>query len=173
MNQYIIQGIGAIAYILLGISYYRKEKRQMLLTQIFSLLAFSIHYYLLNGITGAVCNIISMVMMTIIYFYDKNEKNNKKILVMIMIPVLIIIALLSWENASSFLPILSSTIMLIAFLLENPNDIRIISVVSNLSWAIYGFIHKSYIAMLFETIILGVSIGAVFKNDKKQERKVK
>ena len=166
MNTIITQGIGAIAFILLGLSYYKKEKKEILYMQIFSSIAFSIHYFLLNGITGAVCNLISMLMMVIIYIYDQTKRNNKKILILIMIPVLILIALLSWENVFSIFPIISSTLMLIAFLHDKPNDIRAMGVVSNLSWTIYGIMLRSYITIAFETIILLASIVALLKNDK-------
>ena len=169
MRQIITQVIGAIAYILLGASYYKKEKSQILFIQIFSYIAFSIHYYLLGGITGTVCNIIGLLMMIIIYVYDQNKGNNKKILIAIMIPVLILIALLSWQNFYSIFPILSSTIMLIAFLREDSNDIRAMGVVSNLSWTIYGIVLKSPVTIFFEVLILFASIIAFLKNDKKQE----
>lgn len=168
MKEIITQLIGAIAFILLGISYYKKEKLQILYIQIFSYIAFTIHYYLLNGITGAICNLISMIMLIIIYVYEQKNGKNKKVLIAIMIPVLVLIALLSWQNVYSFFPILSSTIVLISFLRENSNDIRGIGVVSNLSWTIYGIILKSKITIICETIILIVSIIAFLKNDKKQ-----
>lgn len=169
MKEIITQLIGAIAYILLGISYYKKEKLQILYIQIFSYIAFSIHYFLLSGMTGAVCNIIGMIMLIIIYVYEQKKGKNKKILITIMIPVLILIALLSWQNFYSIFPILSSTISLISFLSKNTNDIRAMGVVSNLSWTIYGIILRSKITIICETIILIVSIIAFLKNDKKHK----
>ena len=117
----------------------------------------------LAGITGAICNIISMVMMIIIYLYEKSGRQRKKILIAILIPVLILIAFFSWENIYSIFPIFSSVIMLVAFLLKSENSIRLIGIISNFSWTIYGLMHSSYITIIFEVITLIATCISLYK----------
>ena len=76
MNMFLIQFIGAIGYGLLGYSYFKKEKKQILYIQIISYIFFTIHYYLLNGITGAVCNFIGLFALLSIYLCDKYKYKN-------------------------------------------------------------------------------------------------
>lgn len=154
MKNLIIQIIGGLAYILLSASYYKKNKLQILFMQIVASLAFALHYYLLSGITGAICNIISMIMMIIIYLCEKSGIEKKAVLIAILIPVLILIAAFSWENIYSIFPIFSSIIMLIAFLLKDENNIRLTGIISNFSWTIYGIFHMSYSTIIFEAITL-------------------
>ena len=71
LNQLIIQGVGAIGYTLLALSYFKEEKSKILFMQIISYIFFVIHYYLLNGITGAICNFIGLFALVIIYLFDK------------------------------------------------------------------------------------------------------
>ena len=61
INMLIVQAIGAIGYGTLAFSYFKKEKRQILFMQIVAYVFFTIHYYLLNGITGAICNLIRII----------------------------------------------------------------------------------------------------------------
>ena len=71
LNAFIVQGIGAIGYTTLALSYFKKEKRQILFMQIFAYIFFIIHYYLLNGITGAICNLIALFALLTIYCFEK------------------------------------------------------------------------------------------------------
>ena len=168
MNMILIQLIGGIAYFLLSVSYYQKKKLEILLLQICASLAFALHYYLLSGLTGAMCNIISMIMMIIIYLYEKTGRNKKGILIILMIPVFILIAYFAWENIYSIFPIFSSIVMLIAFLLKDENNIRIMGVISNFSWTIYGIMHGSYITIIYEVITL-VATCSSFDSKKHKD----
>lgn len=82
MNNLITQLIGAIAYVILAFSYFKKNKKDILFIQIFSTIAFAIHYYLLGGITTIACNLISLLIIIIIYFFEKHNGKNKKVLIL-------------------------------------------------------------------------------------------
>ena len=67
LDALIVQGIGAIGYTLLSLSYYKKEKKQILFLQIFAYIFFALHYYLLNGITGTICNLIGLFALVTMF----------------------------------------------------------------------------------------------------------
>ena len=71
MNFILVQFIGAIGYTLLALSYFKKEKKQILFTQIFAYIMFTIHYYLLSGFTGAICNFVGLLSLITIYCSQK------------------------------------------------------------------------------------------------------
>ena len=167
MNDFIIQLIGVIAYAILAFSYFKKEKKEILFLQIYSTIAFSIHYYLLSGITGTICNLISLLIIIIIYFFEKKEGKNKKLLVFSTIPLLILISLFTYENIYSLFPIIASTVVLISFVLSNENTIRISGIISALCWLIYAAIYKSYAGVFFEGISMITTFIAFLKNKKK------
>ena len=170
MNFLIVQLIGVIASITLMISYHQKEKGQILLVQIISLAAFTVHYYFLDGLTGAVCNAICLILFVIIYIHDKKtDGKNKGILIAIMIPALIFIAIFTWKNIFSILPIFASVIALIGFLLDDENTIRIIGTLCAISWLIYSIIYQSYSVIFFQTITIISTIIAIIKNRKYKE----
>ena len=105
-------------------------------------------------------------MMLIIYFYDKQQKKNKKILIIILVIVLIAIALLSWQNIYSIFPIMASSIMILAFLLNDENKIRMLGFISNIFWTIYGIIYFSYVTIVFEILSVIGTFIAIKKNKK-------
>lgn len=156
-----IQAIGAIGYGVLALSYYEKEKRQILFMQIFAYIFFTIHYYLLSGITGAICNFIGLGALITIYIFDKYKFKKKSLITSLFILLLFIINIISFQNIFSIFPMLASIIVLISFLDENENSIRGIGVVAALCWLVYAIAYKSYIAIIFEIVTL-IGVGVAF-----------
>lgn len=164
MNDIIIQLIGAIGYILLSISYFRKEKKNILSVQLFSYIFFSIHYYLLNGVTGAICNIIGLVALLTIYLFDKYKINYKLTISTFFIGSIIIVNILTFQNIYSIFPMIASIIVIISFLFESENIIRKVGIISAICWLIYAIVYKSYVTIIFEAITLIDVCFAYIKN---------
>ena len=169
MNFILIQIIGTIGYVLLALSYFKKEKRQILFIQIFSYLMFAIHYYLLNGLAGALCNLIGLLALIAIYLLDKYRIKNKKIIAMIFVIILFVINIKTYENIYSIFPLIASTIAIISFITDNERAIREIGIMSAICWLIYSIVYKSFIGIVFEVSTLIGVIVATIKNNKLKE----
>lgn len=154
MKDIIIQAIGAVGYSLLALSYFKKVKKQILLMQIFAYIFFVIHYYLLNGITGAVCNSIGLFALISIYLFDKYNLKNKTITAGLFIILLLIANIITFQNIYSIFPLVASTIVLISFIDNNENNIRIVGIIAAICWLIYAIVYKSYVAIAFEVVTL-------------------
>ena len=170
MNDLIIQLIGVVAYAILAFSYFKKEKKEILFIQIFSTIAFAIHYYLLSGITGTICNLISLLIIIMIYFFEKKEGKNKRILIFSTIPLLILISLFTYENIYSIFPIIASTVILISFVLSNENTIRISGIISAVCWVIYSVMYGSYAGVFFEGVSIITTFIAFLKNKNNNKK---
>ena len=102
MNMFIIQLIGGIGYASLAISFFQKKKEDILKIQIIAYLFFTIHYYLLDAYTGMICNILGLLSLILIYlFVRKGNDNLTKKLLYIIIPIVVIASLLSYQNIYS------------------------------------------------------------------------
>ena len=165
----IIQIIGAIGYGTLGLSYFEKEKKQILYMQIIAYIFFTIHYYLLNGITGAICNLIGLVALLTIYIFEKYKLKNKIPVAILIIILLIIVNIITFQNIYSIFPMVASVIVIISFLENNENDIRGIGVLAAVCWLLYAIVYKSYIAILFEVVTLINVCIALLKNISKKK----
>lgn len=163
MKDLLIQMIGGIGYFLLALSFYKKEKKEILIMQVISYIFFTIHYYLLNAITGTMCNILGLISLVIIYYLSVKNKN-KKTIVLIMIPILLIISLLTYQNVFSIFPIIAVIISLLSFINDNENIIRFIGIISAIGWLIYAIVYHSYVAIIFEIFIIISTVIAYIKN---------
>lgn len=168
MKFIIAQILGAIGYSLLAYSYFKKSKKEILFIQILAYIGFTTHYFLLEALTGTVCNVLGFIALILIYFVSDNEKK-KKILILILIPLLILMSFLSYENIYSIFPVIGCLLTFNSFLSQDENKIRFIGIISAGCWLIYAIIHISYSAIVFEVVILISTIVAYLKN-KAQKR---
>ena len=163
MNFMIAQILGAIGYSLLAYSYFKKNKKEILFIQILAYIGFTTHYFLLNAITGTICNILGFIAIILIYFFSKDE-SKKKLLIMILIPILIAMSYFSYENIFSLFPVFACLITFISFLSKDENRIRLAGIIAAICWLVYAFIYMSYSAIIFEIIIIISTCIAFIKN---------
>lgn len=169
INTLLVQGIGAIGYSTLAFSYYKEKKEQILLMQIIAYIFFTIHYYLLNGITGAICNLIGLVALVTIYVFEKYNLGNKLFISITCMLAVFLINIITFQNFFSIFPIIASIIVIISFLDNNEKNIRIIGVIAAVCWLIYAIAYKSYVAIVFEVLTLvGVFIALLKNNNNKK-----
>ena len=164
-NFIIVQLIGAIGYTLLSISFYKKEKKQILYMQIIANIFFTIHYFLLDGITGAISNIVGLISYTAIYIFDSLKFGKaKNILSLIMMCFLFTMTIFAYENIYSILPFVAFLFTMISFLKGNEKIIRICGIIAAVCWLVYAIVYVSYAAIVFEVITLIATIVSLIKN---------
>ena len=173
MDFILIQFIGGIGYATLAASYFKKEKKKILFMQIIAYIMFTIHFYLLSGITGAICNFIGLFALITIYLFEKYKWKNKNIISYFFILLLIIVNIVAFQNIYSIFPMIASVIVILSFLMSNEDYIRGIGLVSAVCWLIYAIVYKSYISIVFEIFTLIGILIAFIKNTTNPEFKIK
>ena len=169
INTLLVQGIGAIGYSTLAFSYYKEKKEQILFMQIIAYIFCTIHYYLLNGITGAICNLIGLVALITIYVFEKYNLGNKLFISITCMIAVFVINIITFQNFFSIFPIIASIIVIISFLDNNEKNIRIIGAMAAVCWLIYAIAYKSYVSIVFEVLTLvGVLIALLKNNNNKK-----
>lgn len=163
MKFIIAQILGAVGYSLLAFSFFKKNKKEILFIQIFAYIGFTTHYFLLDALTGTACNILGFIALILIYFFSEDKKK-KKVLVLILIPILITMSFLSYENIFSLFPVVGCLLTFNSFLSKDENKIRFIGIISAVCWLIYAIIHVSYSAIVFEVITVIATIVAYLRN---------
>lgn len=164
----IAQVIGAIGYAILSLSYFKKERKQILFLQIIAYLIFAVHYYLLSGITGAICNVLGLIALLVIYLLENHKGKIRNLVTLLIIIVIIAVNIAMFQNIYSIFPLISSVVVIISFLSNNENDIRKIGIVAAVCWLIYAIVYKSYVATAFEIFTLISTIIAFIKNRNKK-----
>jgi len=148
MKFILIQLIGIVAWIMLGLSYYRKDTNRILVFQIIGTVLYCVHYGLLEAWSG----LFICACETLFDFgYYKTDKD--KYIYMASVPIRIIGGLFGFSSVIDILPITAS--LTDGYTLTKKKKIVVIgAVISYTMWVIYDIFVGSYSGALTDGMIV-------------------
>lgn len=150
MNLYFIfiQIIGFLAWILLGLSYYRKDTDHILVFQVISTILFCLHYYLLDAYSGLLICVYEVIRD---YSYYKTDKDNYIFLGSAL--VYGISAYVTFSSLLDLFPYLAS--LMDGFFLTKKRRIVVFgAMITYIMWFIYDMYAMSYSGAITDAIIV-------------------
>ena len=168
-----IQFIGIIAWITLGLSYYRKDTDKILVFQIIGTILYCIHY----GLLGAWSGLFICACETLFDFgYYKTDKD--KYIYMASVPIRIIGGLIGFSTFADILPIGASLVD--GYSLTKKKKIVVFgAVISYTMWVIYDVCVMSYSGAITDGMIVLSNLSIllfgynVFNRKERSEKVVK
>ncbi len=145
---YFIQLIGFVAWLILALSYYRKDTNHILVFQIISTVLFCVHYYLLGAYSGLLICVYEVIRD---YSYYKTDKDNY-----IFIGSIVVYAISAYLTFTSWLdlfPYIASTIDGF-FLTKKRKTVVWGAIVTYTLWLIYDLYALSYSGAITDAIII-------------------
>lgn len=148
LEFWIIQLIGIIAWLLIVLSYYRKNTNKILFFQIISTVLWCLHYFLLGAYSGLFICIFEVLRDSLYYKTDKDDY-----IFISSIPIYVLYGIFSYSGLIELLPIFSSTID--GFTLTKKKKIVVFgAIVSYTLWVIYDLAVKSYSGAFTDGIVV-------------------
>ncbi len=153
-----IQLIGIIAWLLIVISYYRKNTNKILVFQIISTVLWCLHYFLLGAYSGLFICIFEVIRDSLYYKTDEDDN-----IFLGSVPIYIIYGIVTFSGIVELLPIFSSTID--GYTLTKKRNVVILgAIVSYTIWVIYDIAVNSYSGALTDGIVVLSNISLLFFN---------
>ncbi len=162
------QFIGFGALLTMGLSYWQKDKRRILLWQVLANLIFAIHYALLQARSGALCSFFQIVVLLLFLLQEKYNWN-KAITAVPIVAVFLLIAIVTYETPVTLLPIVASLAALLPFFQSNKRVIQAAGIVSGLSWLVYVIAVRSYSGMVTESVLTLITAASLLKKETPPE----
>lgn len=147
--MFYIQLIGLLGFSILVLSFYKKESKMILTYQVTSNFAYTVHYFLLGGLSGAFCSLIGMIRNIVLIKF-----NNKKIIIPIFNTLYLIVTILFYEGIYSIFPMIGNMVYLIAITFKNRKIMLIGAIISSVFWIIYAIYVNSYVSIITESILI-------------------
>lgn len=163
--QILVQLFGLIGFILLVVSYWRKDIKELLVFQLFSGVFYALHYYFLGAYSG-----LFIILFELIRDFSYYKSDLDKYIFLATIPVYAVGGFLSFSGFISLFPTFASVIDGYG-LANNKTSAVLLAILSNVLWLVYDFSAHSYSGIVTGIIII-VSNIIVFISDKKICRKV-
>ena len=162
---YIISQVFTILmYIFLGITYYVKDRKKLLIIHFIATISCSIAYFLLEAWTGlAMC--IVVIIRNIIFLLDE-KKNGKKdiinkkdiVILIILFSISIVFAIFTYDGPLSLLSVLATLINTYAIWQKKINIYRLLGIATGTLWVFYNLYIMSIFGIILEAILLICSI---------------
>lgn len=152
----LIQAIGIMAWLMLALSYYRKDTDRILVFQIIGTILYCVHYGLLSAWSG----LFICACETLFDFgYYKTDKD--KYIYMASVPIRIIGGLIGFASLIDLLPICASLID--GYSLTKKKKIVVIgAIISYTLWVIYDVCVMSYSGALTDGMIVISNLSILF-----------
>ena len=148
LSFWLIQGLGIVAWLVLVVSYYRKDTNRILVFQVISTILYCIHYFLLGAYSGLIICIFEVIRDSLYY---KTDKDN--IIFIVSAIVYIIGSIFTFETVLDLFPIAAS--LLDGYTLTKKKKIVVIgAIISYTLWVIYDLYVKSYSGAITDGIVV-------------------
>lgn len=148
MEFYLAQVFGALAWILLFISYYKNGNNKLLYLQILSCVFFALNYGFLGAYTGICVVLFEMVRD---YLYVKVKDPMKVFYISLVLYTLI--AIFSYDGFLSLFSVLASLSDAYALTKKN-RKVIILGIVTYSLWLVYDINYASYSTLVAETLLI-------------------
>jgi len=147
--MFYIQLIGLLGFCILVLSFYKKETVTILTYQITSNFAYTVHYFLLGGLSGAFCSLIGIIRNIVLI-----KSNNKKIIIPIFVFLYLLVTIIFYENIYSIFPMIANSIYLICITLKDKKTLLKGAIISSILWILYSIFVSSYVSVVTESILI-------------------
>ena len=158
MNYYdnFVQLLGLLAWLVLLLSYYRKDTNRILVFQIIATVLYCLHYFLLGAYSGL---FICMVEVICDFLYYKTDKDD--LIYKLSIPFRIFGGILSYQMFVDVLPIAASLID--GYSLTKKKDKVVFgAIVSYTLWVIYDIGVGSWSCAVTDGLVVLSNLSIIF-----------
>lgn len=177
--QIVVQAIGIIAMAVNILSYQQKTPKKVMAFLLVGTTLFTIHYFMLGVILGALMNIIA-AFRSIVYMNKEKFKSDSIYWLFAFVALYILCYVLTFavfktpftpKNAIlELLPVLGLTSSTIGFRLQNAKAIRAYSFFCSVPWLIYNTINHSIGGTICEILSICSIIIGLFRHDIKRKK---
>lgn len=165
-----------IMYILLGLTYYAKERKKVLILNFLALIANGIAYIFLGAWTGlAMCAVA--LARNIIFLLDENkngkrEKINKSdvIILIILYTISIVSAIYTYDGFLSLFSVFATMLYTFSVWQKKTSIYKILGIPIGILWIIYNTYIMSAFGIILESVLFVCSITGYILEIKKQKK---
>ena len=147
--MFYIQLIGLLGFCILVLSFYKKDTVTILTYQITSNFAYTVHYFLLGGLSGAFCSLIGIIRNLVLI-----KSDNKKIIIPIFIFVYLLVTIIFYEGIYSLFPMIANFTYLVMLTPKNKKNILTGAIINSIFWILYSIFVSSYVSVVTESILI-------------------
>lgn len=142
---YVVSVLSIILYVM---SVQFKDKKNILITQIFASLCYLIVYVFKGAWSGVSIEFLEESKDLVFINYEKNNKKIPALALFIFISLLIFCSVIFYDGIFSLLPLFINILLFSSTYFKNPKFIRYVMVLSGALWGVYNLYLGAYIILI-------------------------
>ena len=163
INFILAQILGAVALILVCISYFLKNKSTFMIFQTIANFFYASAFFVVKAYVGAGLVMISLFRCLYLYFSEKHNFKYTFHFLPIFIVLYIVTTIIFWNSPFDLMPLVSSLLFTIAYTIKNMQTMRYILTIPNTILVIYNILTTTYTSAILDFIEVVVTIVAISK----------
>ncbi len=175
-NYILSQVFTIINYALLGVTYYAKNRKAVLIISFLSVTANGIAYIFLNAWTGFAMCIVALVR-NIIFLVDE-KKNGKRdninktdiMILIVLYAISIISAIFTYDGFFSLLSVFATMLYTYSVWQKDTKTYKLLGIPIGILWIAYNIYIFSIFGIILETILLICSISGYILEIKSHHK---
>lgn len=177
--EILTQVIGIVAMSFGILSYLNKNQRGIMIFQLLATTFFSIHFFLLNAITGCLLNVLGVVRAAVYSQRSTRKWAAHPVWIYIFSAASLGIYVLSftvfgkeptaWMLILELLPVIATAVTSVAYRMPGGGQVRVLSLFSSPLWLIYNACNGSIGGFISDSLaIISIFVG-MYKHDRKKK----
>lgn len=162
-----------INYALVGLTYYAKDRKKILIISFLAVITNAIAYILLHAWTGvAMCIVVQI--RNIIFLIDE-KKNGKRetidkkdvIILIVLCSITVVFTIFTYDGFLSLLSVIATMIYTYSVWQKKTNIYKLLGIPVGILWILYNIYVKSIFGVILESILLICSTSGYLLERKK------
>ena len=155
-----------------------KDKKNILITQVFASMCYLIVYVIKGAWSGVSIEVLEELKDVVFLNIEKKKKKIPFYILTIFIILLVTVSIIFYDGVLSLLPLVINILLFVSTYYKNPKYIRWIMLISGFLWGIYNIYVGAYIIVIGNVLEMISAIIAINKYkeidnnfDKKRSKK--
>ena len=165
MNHYMLilyYLVSILSVFLYVASVQYKNKKDILLVQVFASFCYLIVYIIKGAWSGVFVEVLEEMKSIIFMKYAKEDKKIPFVILIIFIFLLVLVSIIFFDGLFSLLPLFINIILFVSSYFKNPKYMRITMLICGALWGIYNISIGAYIIVIGNILeIVSASISLI------------
>ena len=158
---YVIVSILSIGLYLLAVQF--KDKKNILITQIFASLCYLIIYVIKGAWSGVAIEVLEETKDIVFIKYEEHNKKIPLIMLIIFVTLLFVVSIIFYDGILSLLPLLINILLFVSTYFRNPKYIRYVMVICGFLWGCYNIFVGAYIILIGNVLEIVSAIISIYR----------
>ena len=163
------QVFGFVALVLIGFSYFCKNKLTFNILQTVADIFYGCAYFFVNSYVAGFITLVSAMRCLYLFFAEKCNFKYTYHFLSIFVLGYVVMTIIFWQSYTDIIPLITSILFTIAYAIKDLQKLRYVSLIPNIILVGFNIYSFTFVSALLDFIEVIIIIVAIIKNKKSNK----